>query len=282
MRRNKGITIITLVVTIIILLILTGVTIAILTGENGILQKASIAKEENNKQIATEIMNLKITNAQINSYKDTEKMPTLQYLSDRLCEDNEIQYVLNESKKSAKLEKITVTGDYIYTKLVDYPYEFKIDSKLKLASIDGIEIADNNVENKDNISKEEFNILVARIGELEKSKSELLSQIENLEKNKAIVSTRVENLEKNKTRSGSVSFGEMKGWGWVERDIKFDKPLENNNYSVTVTSSGSGDKWTFVEFNVDNKTVNGFRIMACSSAEIDTGNINANWILSMN
>ena len=36
---NRGITLIALVITIIVLLILTGVTIATLTGENGLLRK---------------------------------------------------------------------------------------------------------------------------------------------------------------------------------------------------------------------------------------------------
>ena len=43
---NKGITLIALVITIIVLLILAGISIAMLTGENGILTKASKAKEE--------------------------------------------------------------------------------------------------------------------------------------------------------------------------------------------------------------------------------------------
>ena len=38
-KTNKGITLIALVITIIILLILAAVTIASLTGENGILRK---------------------------------------------------------------------------------------------------------------------------------------------------------------------------------------------------------------------------------------------------
>lgn len=45
-RRNKGITLIALVVTIIVLLILAGVTIATLTGDNGILTRAQEAKNE--------------------------------------------------------------------------------------------------------------------------------------------------------------------------------------------------------------------------------------------
>ena len=46
LKRNKGITLIALVITIIVLLILAGVTIATLLGENGILTKATEAKEE--------------------------------------------------------------------------------------------------------------------------------------------------------------------------------------------------------------------------------------------
>ena len=45
-RANKGITLIALVITIIVLLILAGVSIAMLTGENGVLTKATEAKEQ--------------------------------------------------------------------------------------------------------------------------------------------------------------------------------------------------------------------------------------------
>ncbi len=45
-KEKRGITLIALVITIIVLLILAGVTIATLTGKNGILTKASDAKED--------------------------------------------------------------------------------------------------------------------------------------------------------------------------------------------------------------------------------------------
>ena len=45
-KKNNGITLIALVITIIVLLILAGVTIATLTGENGILTRASQASEQ--------------------------------------------------------------------------------------------------------------------------------------------------------------------------------------------------------------------------------------------
>ena len=43
MKNNKGITLIALVITIIVLLILAGVSIAMLTGQNGILTRAGDA-----------------------------------------------------------------------------------------------------------------------------------------------------------------------------------------------------------------------------------------------
>ena len=46
MRKQKGITLIALIITIIVLLILAGISIATLTGENGILTQADKAKEE--------------------------------------------------------------------------------------------------------------------------------------------------------------------------------------------------------------------------------------------
>ena len=46
LENNRGITLIALVITIIVLLILAGVTIASLNGNNGILSNANLAKVE--------------------------------------------------------------------------------------------------------------------------------------------------------------------------------------------------------------------------------------------
>ena len=140
-RKTKGITLIALVITIVILLILSGITIVSLTGENGILKRAQVAKDTTNKNQAAETMNLKITNIQISSYAEKQELPSLQYVADRLCEDNDMEYVLLESKKTASLDKIIVLdGKSIYTKLKEYPYEFEINSSLQLASINGVKV----------------------------------------------------------------------------------------------------------------------------------------------
>lgn len=61
MKKQKGITLIALVITIIVLLILAGVSIAMITGENGILAKASQADKASEEAQIKEQIKLDIT-----------------------------------------------------------------------------------------------------------------------------------------------------------------------------------------------------------------------------
>ena len=60
MTNNKGITLIALVITIIVLLILAGVSIAMLTGNNGILNQAQNAVGKTDRAEAVERINTEI------------------------------------------------------------------------------------------------------------------------------------------------------------------------------------------------------------------------------
>ena len=82
-KANKGVTLIALVITIIVLLILAGVTIAMLTGENGILTQAAKAKEETRGGAVEEARDLWKNN------KETDKLTgtsTAQSLDELLAE----------------------------------------------------------------------------------------------------------------------------------------------------------------------------------------------------
>ena len=63
MKRNKGITLIALVITIIVLLILAGVAISMLSGENGILRKATEAKTKTEERTLEEQIKLAVMGA---------------------------------------------------------------------------------------------------------------------------------------------------------------------------------------------------------------------------
>ena len=66
LEKSQGITLIALVITIIVLLILVGVTIASITGENGILKRTTVAREKTLQAQAEEELNLAIMASKIN------------------------------------------------------------------------------------------------------------------------------------------------------------------------------------------------------------------------
>ena len=66
-KANKGITLIALVITIIVLLILAAVSIATLTGDNGILTKAQNAKDLTNQKTAEEEVQIEVLGSLDNS-----------------------------------------------------------------------------------------------------------------------------------------------------------------------------------------------------------------------
>ena len=64
-KKDKGVTLIALAVTIIVILILVGVTIATLTGENGIISQATKSREKNNESIIMEKVQLAVANSYV-------------------------------------------------------------------------------------------------------------------------------------------------------------------------------------------------------------------------
>ena len=171
-KEAKGITLIALVITIIVLLILAGVTIATLTGDNGILGKANDAKTQTEQ--AKEDENLKIAIA--GSYGTDGKL-NLKDLKDNL-ENQGIDYdknntgfplevIVNGEKKkidangnvTVKLESVadsktngtvfkdTTTLEDTYGNQVKVPKGFKIANDSATDVIGGIVIEDATYTN---------------------------------------------------------------------------------------------------------------------------------------
>ena len=74
-KEQKGVTLIALVITIIVLLILAGVSIAFLTGDNGIITKSTKASAETNIAGAKETAATDVAAkyADYNNYNSTKK-----------------------------------------------------------------------------------------------------------------------------------------------------------------------------------------------------------------
>lgn len=102
MKGNNGITLIALVITIIVLLILAGVTIATLTGDNGLLQKATNAKEANEEATALEKIKVEV----VGSYGLDGKIDKEQ-LNKNLKRINGLTYKDSEIDLNDDTKKIT-------------------------------------------------------------------------------------------------------------------------------------------------------------------------------
>lgn len=105
MRKKSGITLISLVVTIIVLLILAGVTIATLTGENGILTRATEAKEET--QEGEDIENIKLAIIESNIPQGEQGEKSEEAILKEIIEKN--------TGKDVGISKKEENGSYIVT-----------------------------------------------------------------------------------------------------------------------------------------------------------------------
>ena len=91
--KEKGITLIALVITVIVLLILAGVTIATLTGDNGIITRATTAKEKTNIGGEKDLLALAYNSAVSGNYGNGE------------ITDEQLQKELDNQGVNAKVTK---------------------------------------------------------------------------------------------------------------------------------------------------------------------------------
>ena len=96
-EQNKGITLIALVITIIILLILAAISIAMLTGENGLLTKAANAKKET--EISKYYEKIELIRAELRLQKKDYEPPTLDELIDEFNSKRQEDWVDNTSRE---------------------------------------------------------------------------------------------------------------------------------------------------------------------------------------
>jgi len=82
-RKESGVTLIALVITIIILLILAGITISLINADNGILNQANIAKEEHEISEEKESVEVAATKAYMKAKGKEIEQNVLEYELER-------------------------------------------------------------------------------------------------------------------------------------------------------------------------------------------------------
>ena len=131
LKNNKGITLIALVITIIVLLILAGVSIAMLTGDNGILTQSTTARDDTVKAGIADKVNMAIQSAYTDFVLDNDGTPTGRVGIDAIV----AQYVADNGDDSASgsASPITVTEngtDYTVTLVTagEHSYTTNVDN----------------------------------------------------------------------------------------------------------------------------------------------------------
>ena len=184
-KKRKGITLISLIVTVIILLILAGISIELIGGSNGILTRTAEALDKNDRATAAEKLELKITYLNMVSYGEKTRKATLQEVADGLFADKEVEYVKLKNQEVASLEAINVEGESSFlVKLKEYSYEFEIDENLQLASVDGTKVENPEKEAFEaamNEMKATIETLNAEMNGLKQTNQDLLAQMTELQ-----------------------------------------------------------------------------------------------------
>ena len=83
-KYTRGITLIALVITVIVLLILAGVTIAGLSGDNGILNRAKEAKEKTASAQNIELISMALHEKQIDDKLNVNEKKLENYISEKI------------------------------------------------------------------------------------------------------------------------------------------------------------------------------------------------------
>ena len=80
--KSKGVTLIALAVTIVVMLILAGVTISVLNGENGIVKQAQKAKEESKIKELKEKVRIDIAGKRVENINGELRVSVLKEILD--------------------------------------------------------------------------------------------------------------------------------------------------------------------------------------------------------
>ena len=109
-KNNNGITLVTLVVTIIILIILAGVSINLLLGQNGIITKAKKGTEKYKEEAIREKIELALSDIRTEAFLDNIDL-TVEYALIKL-EEKGILEEINQEEKTGISEEYIITLGY--------------------------------------------------------------------------------------------------------------------------------------------------------------------------
>lgn len=121
---NKGVTLIVLVISVIVLLILAGVSISFIMGENGVVTKAVTMDQELSKAEMEEAVGMLINDLLIAGYAESQEPDSNKTINDCFNEEIVLEYLLNpdnglEANVSYILPDTSISEDEMIATLND-------------------------------------------------------------------------------------------------------------------------------------------------------------------
>ena len=232
--KNEGITLIALIVSIIVLLILVGVSLSLVIGEEGIIEKTIIAKLQTEKSQIREIIEVEnaATRVDINEKNDEKKLKLLVEKLQTRQELENAQYLIN-----SKFITITTKQGFVFTVLYN-----GIIIEGKFAYLD---ISEGSIQLKENGYKQGDNELVTYTGKYIITGTTTENTVSVIEKGAYDITIKDLNIDvsaKNNTiafLAGNISTGLN-----VKLNIEGNNKLCSNNASALgwsgVTSDAGG------------------------------------------
>ena len=224
-REKKGITLVSLIVTIVLLLILAGMSISILTGENGILKTSKKAKIESQKAEYKEAIELAKTEDNITKERDRSKTERLDGIYEIISENLKFSNDIKNGK--ATIEKI---------------YDDRLEPRIVIITKEGW---------KYTVTVDE--IIEGDIPPIDLEKADIKIEIEPKEwtnKYVEVVSIKVEN-EEYKDNKIQYSF-DTKTWKDYESTEKIKITQNGEIYARLANGLSTSDKYATVNIiNID-------------------------------
>ena len=228
LKNKKGITLIALVVTIVVLLILAGVTISLLLDENGIIAKSKDARTETRvSQIEDEVGMWKqhnFINKESNQAQENADTMLANLISRKLLTEDEIdrnQELITIKKKDGTIVKEISYGNVTINISKTLATEKSGVVILKVESVEGLPI--QTIKNE-----EEFTSFANSITSLsEERKKEIIKKLEpvciNAEFGKTNFTTFEETLDFYKKNGDITEATEETFWNYVESNGGMDE-----------------------------------------------------------
>lgn len=140
----KGITLISLVITIILLIILAGIVINMAVGENGLIKIAKQTRESYNKASIKEELELELLNIQTKKYEETGKKASLE----------EVKELINKNKYEVNIEE---GSSWAQIEDIEKGYTIIVDEKLTIQDIEKTTNKDKSIKIETKaINKEDY------------------------------------------------------------------------------------------------------------------------------